>query len=85
MALCLYIIYISVYPYLLKIHTEILKRCHHIIWEGGLDGGKDETDSHEWVTVEAGYWIHHNSLHSSIFVRFKFPINNNNKKNNKSV
>ena len=47
---------------------------HKIIWEGGLDWGKDEINSHEWITVEAEYWIHSNSLYSSILVHvLNFP------------
>ena len=28
------------------------------MWEEGVDGGKAEIKSHEWITVEVWYWMH---------------------------
>ena len=30
--------------------------CHKIIWKWGLDGGKDEINSHDGVAAEARCW-----------------------------
>lgn len=45
--------------------------CHRTVWEGELDKGKNTINSQEWMTVEAGCWIHSDSLYSSILVSYK--------------
>lgn len=52
--------------------------CHKIIWEGGLDGGKDKVNSREWIKTKqnktyaeglAKHLVHCQSLINGLFTK----------------